>query len=95
VDGLHKRIADIAAELKGAGYDFDIEDVGHEFVITLRGGGGPAERLIHVMKMNPFPIEHNGVVEHYPIEDVIRAIIINPDASRYDTIHSPDFKKRK
>ncbi len=96
-DQLTKKIYSVVSELKKAGYDFDFEERIQEFVIHFKKDGKCTGTSSHVMKMDPFPLKRGDVMVNQPVhlEDVIRARIMNPEGSLYDTMHSDDFKKGK
>ncbi len=91
IDG---RVEKVAAKLKEDGYRFGIEKTPTQFIISMNGVAH------HLMKMDKIPIckeDEDGktITDNPTIETVIKAIIINPNGSIYDTIHSPEFKNNR
>jgi hypothetical protein len=78
-------------DLKNEGYEFEYKETPDEFM--LKSAHPPKEN--HFNKMDPFPLERNGETGYVALKDAIKARVINPDGSLYDTIHSEDFKNER
>jgi hypothetical protein len=88
---IAERVRKALDKLRDGGSEFEYLETPDEFVVKL---ANPLKE-IHFNKMDPFPLKHGNIIEHVPLEDAIKARIINPDGSIRDTINSPQFNKKE